>query len=296
MLLRAFLDYLRLEQNVSPRTWNAYRDDLMAFESFFKELDSNLTWQTIDTDVARQWVVAMMERGNKASSIQRRLSALRSCFRFFYKRGMVEQDPVRQLTAPKQERPLPNFIREEDMDRLLDTPGMFEDSFEGRRDRLIVAMFYETGLRLSELVGLDVADVNLRSKSLKVLGKGSKERIVPFGEGLLHLINIYIGERAYYEHPDADSKAFFIAENGKRLTASQVRTMVKAQLGLVTTQTKRSPHVLRHTFATTMLNHEADLESVKELLGHERLQTTEIYTHTTFEELKKVYSEAHPRA
>ena len=296
MLLRAFLDYLRLEQNVSPRTWNAYRDDLMAFESFFKELDSNLTWQTIDTDVARQWVVAMMERGNKASSIQRRLSALRSCFRFFYKRGMVEQDPVRQLTAPKQERPLPNFIREEDMDRLLDTPGMFEDSFEGRRDRLIVAMFYETGLRLSELVGLDVADVNLRSKSLKVLGKGSKERIVPFGEGLLHLINIYIGERAYYEHPDADSYAFFIAENGKRLTASQVRTMVKAQLGLVTTQTKRSPHVLRHTFATTMLNHEADLESVKELLGHERLQTTEIYTHTTFEELKKVYSEAHPRA
>jgi integrase/recombinase XerC len=296
MLLRAFLDYLRLEQNVSPRTWNAYRDDLMAFESFFKELDSNLTWQAIDTDVARQWVVAMMERGNKASSIQRRLSALRSCFRFFYKRGMVEQDPVRQLTAPKQERPLPNFIREEDMDRLLDTPGMFEDSCEGRRDRLIVAMFYETGLRLSELVGLDVADVNLRSKSLKVLGKGSKERIVPFGEGLLHLINIYIGERAYYEHPDADSNAFFIAENGKRLTASQVRTMVKAQLGLVTTQTKRSPHVLRHTFATTMLNHEADLESVKELLGHERLQTTEIYTHTTFEELKKVYSEAHPRA
>lgn len=296
MLLRAFLDYLRLEQNVSPRTWKAYRDDLMAFESFYKELDSNLTWQTIDTDVARQWVVAMMERGNKASSIQRRLSALRSCYRFLYKRGMVEQDPVRQLTAPKQERPLPNFIREEDMDRLLDTPGMFEDSFDGRRDKLIVAMFYETGLRLSELVGLDVEDVNLRSKDLKVLGKGSKERIIPFGEGLLHLINIYKGERANYEQPGADHNAFFIAENGKRLTAVQVRTMVKAQLGLVTTQKKRSPHVLRHTFATSMLNHEADLESVKELLGHERLQTTEIYTHTTFEELKKVYSEAHPRA
>lgn len=296
MLLEAFLDYLRLERNVSPRTLGEYRDDLIAFESFFKSLDSELTWQTVDTDVAREWVVAMMDRGNKASSIQRRLSALRSCYRFLFRRGLVERDPVHNLTAPKKERALPAFIREQDMDRLLDTEGMFEDSFEGRRDHLIIAVLYETGVRLSELVGMDVQSVNLTAQTLKVLGKGRKERIVPFGAELLHLINIYIGERALVEQDGNDRDALFLTAKGKRLPAYTVRKMVKAKLGLVTEQRKRSPHVLRHTFATTMLNHEADLESVKELLGHERLQTTEIYTHTTFEELKRVYSEAHPRA
>jgi len=296
MLLNAFLDYLRLERNVSQRTFGEYRDDLMAFRSFYKELDSDLTWQNIDTDIAREWVVSMMEKGHKPSSIQRRLSALRSCYRFLFKRGLVDRDPVHNLTAPKRERPLPAFIREEEMDRLLDTDGMFADTFEGRRDKLIISMFYETGLRLSELVGLNLKDINLTAQSVKVLGKGNKERIVPFGDGLLHLINIYIGERAGIQVQETDREALFVSAKGKRLTGSSVRTMVRRQLGLVTEQRKRSPHVLRHTFATTMLNHEANLESVKELLGHEKLQTTEIYTHTTFEELKKVYSEAHPRA
>lgn len=295
-MLEAFLDYLRLERNVSPRTFGEYRDDLMAFESFFKALDNSLTWQTVDTDVAREWVVSMMEKGNKPSSIQRRLSALRSCYRFLYKRGMVERDPVRSLTAPKKERPLPAFIREEEMDRLLDVKGMFDETFEGRRDHLIVAMLYEAGLRLSELVGLNLDDVNLSAQTLKVLGKGSKERIVPIGPELLHLINIYIGERAGRDIYEPDREALFLNVKGRRLPAFTVRSMVKRKLGLVTEQRKRSPHVLRHTFATSMLNHHADLESVKELLGHERLQTTEIYTHTTFEELKRVYSEAHPRA
>ena len=296
MLLNAFLDYLRLERNVSQRTFGEYRDDLMAFRAFYKELDSDLTWQNIDTDIAREWVVSMMEKGHKPSSIQRRLSALRSCYRFLFKRGLVDRDPVHNLTAPKRERPLPAFIREEEMDRLLDTDGMFADTFEGRRDKLIISMFYETGLRLSELVGLNLKDINLTAQSVKVLGKGNKERIVPFGDGLLHLINIYIGERAGIQVRETDREALFVSAKGKRLTGSSVRTMVRRQLGLVTEQRKRSPHVLRHTFATTMLNHEANLESVKELLGHEKLQTTEIYTHTTFEELKKVYSEAHPRA
>ena len=295
MLLNAFLDYLRLERNVSQRTFGEYRDDLMAFRAFYKELDSDLTWQNIDTDIAREWVVSMMEKGHKPSSIQRRLSALRSCYRFLFKRGLVDRDPVHNLTAPKRERPLPAFIREEEMDRLLDTDGMFADTFEGRRDKLIISMFYETGLRLSELVGLNLKDINLTAQSVKVLGKGNKERIVPFGDGLLHLINIYIGERAGIQVRETDREALFVSAKGKRLTGSSVRTMVRRQLGLVTEQRKRSPHVLRHTFATTMLNHEANLESVKELLGHEKLQTTEIYTHTTFEELKKVYSEAHPR-
>ena len=204
MLLEAFLDYLRLERNVSVRTLEEYRDDLMAFESFYKELDSDLAWQTIDTDIVREWVVAMMEKGNKATSIQRRLSALRSCYRFLYKRGLVEHDPVHNLTAPKKERVLPAFVREEDMDRLLDMNGMFDDNFEGRRDHLIVAMLYETGLRLSELIGLNLDDVSLAAQTLKVLGKGNKERIVPFGAELLHLINIYIRERGVYATNEAD--------------------------------------------------------------------------------------------
>ena len=294
MLLEAFLDYLRYERNASAKTVEAYRDDLKAFESFFQGLDSENSWENLDTDVAREWVVTMMEHGNKASSVQRRLSALRSMYRFLLRRGYVQRDPVHHLTAPKKERVLPAFVREEDMNRLLDEPQMFADTFDGRRDHLIIAMFYETGLRVSELVGLNLEDVNLTARTLKVTGKGNKQRIVPFGEELLHLINIYIGERSLLERKD--EQAFFVFRKGERLKADCVRRMVKAKLGLVTMQQKRGPHVLRHTFATTMLNHQADLQSVKELLGHARLATTEVYTHTTFEELKKEYHKAHPRA
>lgn len=296
MPLNAFLDYLRYERNVSDRTIRGYRDDLKAFESFFKELDGNLSWETVDTDVCREWIVTMMERGNKASSVQRRLSALRSCYRFLTYRGLVERNPAHSLTSPKKDRVLPAFIREEDMNRLLDGENMFKDSFQGRRDHLIIAIFYETGLRLGELVGLNIEDVYVSTQQLKVTGKGNKQRVVPFGPELLHLINIYIGERAQVPGTDKSQGPFFVSSKGKRMLPEQVRKMVKAKVGLVTTQQKRSPHVLRHTFATVMLNHEANLESVKELLGHEKLSTTEIYTHTTFEELKKAYRDAHPRA
>ncbi len=294
MLLKAYLDYLRYERAASERTISEYQADLKAFESFYKGLDSDLSWETIDTDIAREWVVDMMAKGHKATSVHRRLTALRSCYKFLYRRGFVEKDPVHAITAPKRERSLPAFIREEDMNRLLEQEGMFEDSFEGRRDHLIIAMFYETGLRLSELVGLDMVDVNCTAATLKVTGKGNKQRVVPFGDSLLHLINIYIGERG--QRSLEDERPFFVSDKGRRLAADAVRRMVRDKLSLVTTQQKRSPHVLRHTFATSMLNHHADLESVKELLGHESLSTTEIYTHTTFEELKKVYQSAHPRA
>ena len=294
MLLKAYLDYLRYERAASERTISEYQADLKAFESFFKGLDSDLSWETIDTDIAREWVVNMMERGHKASSVHRRLTALRSCYKFLYRRGYVAKDPVHAITSPKREKSLPAFVREEDMNRLLEQVGMFEESFGGRRDHLIIAMFYETGLRVSELVGLDMEDVNIGAATLKVTGKGNKQRVVPFGDSLLHLINIYIGERG--QRALDDDRPFFVSDKGRRLTTDSVRRMVRGKLSLVTTQKKRSPHVLRHTFATSMLNHEADLESVKELLGHESLSTTEIYTHTTFEELKKVYESAHPRA
>ena len=294
MLIKAFIDSLRYERALSERTVEEYRSDLKAFEAFFKSLDDNLTWNSVDTDVAREWVVDMMERGNKASSVQRRLSAVRTFYRYLMKHELVERDPVRNLASPKKERPLPAFIRDDEMQRLLDHDGMFDDTFEGRRDRLIIELFYETGLRLSELTGLDVDNIDLAAQTIRVRGKGDKERLVPFGDRLLHIINIYIGERKTL--PAIDAQAFFVTAKGARLKGPQVSRMVKAKLGLVTMQRKRSPHVLRHTFATTMLNHDADLQTVKELLGHERLQTTEIYTHTTFEELKQVYAHAHPRA
>ncbi|MCR5820021.1 MAG: tyrosine recombinase XerC [Bacteroidaceae bacterium] len=293
-MLQAFLDYMRYERNASEKTIDAYKRDLEAFESFFKGLESDLKWETIDTDVARQWVVDMMERGHKASSVQRRVAALRSCYKFLLRRGLISRDPVHLLQTPKKERVLPSFVRESEMDRLLDNDEEWGSGFEGCRDKLIIAMFYTTGIRLSELIGLDMGDVSLQALTIKVTGKGSKQRIVPFGDELLYLINIYIRERE--EICGADESAFFIGRKGGRMRTWQVRNMVRKHLSTVTTLHKRSPHVLRHSFATSMLNHNADLESVKELLGHERLSTTEIYTHTTFEELRKVYREAHPRA
>lgn len=295
MSTEPFLDYLRYERGLSEHTIEAYRDDLKAFETFYKGLDDTLSWDTIDADIAREWMVSMMEKGQKASSVHRRLSALRSCYRFFLSRGMVERDPVHNITSPKKERPLPVFVREQEMDALLKGEHGFDDSFAGCRDRLIVEMFYQTGLRLAELIGLDVDDVNTDTLSLKVLGKGNKQRIVPFGHALLYNINRYMQCRDALEDI-AEPKAFFLDEKGRRISRTRVRYMVQRQLSKVTTLSKKSPHVLRHTFATAMLNHQASLQSVQELLGHASLTTTEIYTHTTFEELKKVYQDAHPRA
>lgn len=290
----SFLDYLRYERNYSPRTVQCYQDDLNAFEEFCKSLDEQLAWECVDQDVIRQWMVSMMEQGHKETSVNRRLSALRSFYRYALKRHLLERDPSHLLQGPKKRRPLPYFLKESEMDRLLDG-NFFPDNFDGVRDRLILSMFYQTGIRLSELTGLDVDDVDVVRLQIRVLGKRNKERIIPFGDDLLRLIRQYGELRAPYVEKTGSS-AFFITRKGTRISRALVAEKVRTYLAQVTTLKKRSPHVLRHTFATVMLNHDADLESVKELLGHESLSTTEIYTHTTFEELKKVYKQAHPRA
>ena len=293
MSVQPFLDYMRYERGLSEKTIEAYSDDLKAFESFYRGLDETLSWNTIDADIVREWMVQMMDKGQKATSVSRRLSALRSLYRFMLSRNMVDRDPVHNISSPKKERPLPTFIREQDMKTLLDSGGAFPETFEGCRDRLIIEMFYQTGIRLAELIGLNLEDVNTSACSIKVIGKGNKQRIIPFGEKLLHLINIYREQRDRLENI-ADAEAFFLDKKGIRVKRWMVQARVNQLLAMVTTQRKRSPHVLRHTFATAMLNHEANLQSVKELMGHARLTTTEIYTHTTFEELKKVYRNAHP--
>lgn len=288
-----FLRYLAYERNYSARTVGEYRDDLNAFEAFYREVDATLSWKEIDEDIVRDWLVSMMEAGRAATTVSRRLSALRTFYKFLLKRGWVDADPVRGVQSPKKGKPLPVFVKESEMDRLLDG-AFFGNDFQGKRDKLILEMFYVTGIRLSELTGLDIHDVDTSGRVLKVTGKRNKQRIVPFGNELQSLLEAYFTARKAEDV--GEGVAMFVDEKGKRLTNARVRRIVQSYLGQVTTLKKKSPHVLRHTFATSMLNHHADLETLKELLGHESVSTTEIYTHTTFEELKKMYNQAHPRA
>ncbi len=267
------------------------------FERFYLGLDSELDWNSIDADVVRQWEVSIMERGNKASSVGRRLSALRTFYRFLMKRKMVTKDPAHLVRAPKKDKTLPGYVREEEMNHLFDG-DFFDASFKGVRDKTILLTFYSTGIRLSELTGLRLCDFDMNQMQLKVTGKRNKQRLVPFGVELRDSMREYLSIRGQFcSERGFSTDVLFVDERaGGEMSPSGVRGMVKRCLSLVTTQQKRSPHVLRHSFATSMLNHHADLQSVKELLGHESLSTTEVYTHTSFEELKEVYKHAHPRA
>ena len=294
MLIEDFLKYLRLERNYSENTIVAYKTDLREFEGFFRSVEEGLDFTTVDADHVRSWVVNLMdEEGAKATSVNRKLSSLRSFYRFLLRKKVVKADPMLRVVGPKKSKPLPSFLRESEMNRLLDDFS-FGEGYEACRDRMILEMFYATGIRLSELIGLNDVDVDLSAKQIKVTGKRNKQRLIPFAEEMTVDLEEYIKVRNEALPQGAD--AFFVLTNGRRMYAKKVYEIVKRNLGKVATLKKRSPHVLRHTFATAMLNNQAELGAVKELLGHESLATTEIYTHTTFEELKKVYEQAHPRA
>ena len=294
MLVSQFVDYMRYERNMSPRTIRSYSEDLDDFESFFRNLDGQLSWETIDRDIIREWVESMMDRGNSATSVNRRLSSLRSFYRFALKRGMVEVNPASLVKGPKKAKPLPQFVKEGEMNRLIDDDRLWGESYEDALARTIIIMFYETGIRLSELVGLDDTDVDLANRTVKVTGKRNKQRIVPFGDELASELSQYVEKRD--SQVVRTTSGMFLDKKGKRVSHEKVGKMVKESLSKVTTMKKRSPHVLRHSYATAMLNNGAGLESVRKLLGHQSLSTTEIYTHTTFEQLKRVYKQAHPRA
>ena len=292
MKIEDFLDYLQYERNRSERTVRAYADDLKSFEAFFKNLDGQLSWESVDSDVIRDWMESMMDKGNTATSVNRRLSAVRSLYRFALSRGYVSRDPAHAVSGPKCQKVLPQYLREKEMNTLLDEQ-MWEDRYIDVRARTIILLFYSTGIRLSELIGLDDADVDFAEQQLKVTGKGDKQRILPFGTELSEALRVYMARRdAEVERKDT---AVFLTAKGVRMNSQQVRDEVRHHLSRVSTLKKRTPHVLRHTFATAMLNHEAGIESVKKLLGHSKLSTTEIYTHTTFEQLRQAYAKAHPR-
>jgi integrase/recombinase XerC len=293
MMINQFLDYLRYERNASPQTVQTYEESLRAFESYLTFRDNGLSLDSVDTDLIRDWMESLMDKGNSASTINKNLSALRSFYRFALKRELVKKDPAHAVTGPKKSKPLPQFLREGEMDRLLDELE-WDSSFNNVRARTILLLFYEAGLRRSELIGLDDKDIDFEAAQLKVTGKRNKQRIVPFGAELAETLKDYKAKRQ--EEFGETSGALFLSDKGERISGAQVYQIVRKYLSMVTSLKKRSPHVLRHTFATAMLNNGAGLETIKSLLGHESVSTTEIYTHTTFEQLKRIYKEAHPRA
>ena len=293
MIIDLFLNYLRNECNRSVCTVELYETILRQFELYFREKDCQLSWISIDGDVIRDWMELQMDKGKSAATVNLYLSAVRSFFRFALSRNLVDKDPAHAICGPRKDKPLPMFLRESEMEYLLNQ-DKWDDSFSSLRARTILLLFYECGLRLAELIALDDKDIDFRSMQLKVTGKRDKQRIVPFGEELSQELGNYIQSRD--EKLERVCDALFVNDRGSRISRNQVYNLVRKHLSEATTMMKRSPHVLRHTFATNMMNHGAGLESIKMLLGHESLNTTEVYTHTTFEQLKRVYNNAHPRA
>lgn len=293
-LINSFLDYLRYERNYSEETVKSYRGDLLQFDKYrIEEEGESKSLAEVDARLIRSWAISLMDKKYASASINRKLSTLRSFFKFLLKQNVCQADPLRKVVGPKNKKKLPVFVPEKQMDRLLDDID-FGEGFKGCRDRLIVETFYLTGIRLSELIGLKDEDVDFSACQLKVTGKRNKQRLIPFGEELKKDLLEYVRMREGKIGKQAE--AFFVRESGEQLYRGIVEDIVKRNLSKVVTVQKRSPHVLRHTFATLMLNHDAQLDSIKELLGHESLATTEVYTHTTVEELKRMYNQAHPRA
>ena len=294
MEISEFLDYMRYERRRSEQTLQGYRLDLEAYVAYLDTLEGHVTIDTADTEDIRGWIEAMMDRGNSPTSICRRLSAVRSMYRYALARGLVSHDPAHIVRGPKKSRYLPQFVREDDMDRLLDSAEWGSD-YISTRARTILILLYETGMRASELTSLDDSSVDFAQGEIRVTGKGNKQRAIPFGDELRTQLHEYIRQRDAMWQQRIDT-ALILNDRGSRMTYVQLRKEVMTRLSAIVNLAKRSPHVLRHSFATAMLNNGADLESVQKLLGHSELSTTEIYTHTTFEQLKKVYSKAHPRA
>ena len=288
-----FLNHLKYEKRYSQNTLTAYENDLDQFVLFGKKLVEDFCVEEVDYHLIRQWIVSLMDNGISAKSVNRKISTLKTFFKFLMREGVIEKNPTDKIAIPKMGKKLPVFVQEKEMNRLLDG-RFFTDDFEGRRDKAVVSLFYGTGIRLSELVGIRFPDLNLNEKMVKVNGKRDKQRLVPFPLEISTVLSDYIELRNKL-FPDSGN-FLFLTGNGDPVYNKLIYRIVKRQLSLVTTVEKKSPHILRHSYATHLLNRGADLNAIKELLGHANLAATQIYTHTTFEQLKKVYKQAHPRA
>ncbi len=292
MDIKSFIQYIRYEKRFSPNTVLAYEKDLEQFFIFQKDLYETEDPASITHSMVRSWIVDLMEKKISSRSVNRKLTTLKTFYKFLLRQGLVTSNPLLKVISPKTSKRLPVFVDESNMD-LLFTSTDFGNGFSDVRDKLILEIFYATGMRLSELVGLEDGSVNVFECQFKVLGKRNKERIIPFTKKLKELIEEYLQIR---KDITPKAPAFFITDKGKKMYAKLVYRIVTHRLGEVTTLEKKSPHVLRHTFATHMLNRGADINSVKELLGHANLSATQVYTHNTIDKLKQVYKQAHPRA
>lgn len=285
-----FLNYLKVEKGASDHTALNYSIDLRDFGAFLNGRDVS----TVDHLALRKFLAEMKSKNYSKRTVARKLASLRTFFKFLYREGHITVNPITAIKTPKLDKTLPVFLDVDKVARLLDAPDDKEPS--GARDRAMLETLYSAGIRVSELVGLDVDDIDFISGIIKVFGKGSKERVVPIGDPALKALRNYLDKRGSWVQPSGDKKAVFLNRSGTRLTDRSVRRILDKYIRQCAIQEKVSPHSLRHSFATHMLDRGADLRSVQELLGHMNLSTTQIYTHVTMERLKSVYDKAHPRA
>lgn len=292
-LVNKFLDYLNYERNFSKYTVLNYKEDLKFFLEYLnKKKVDNI--KSIDYQVIRNYLVYMHNKKLSKKTISRRISTLRSFFKYLVNREYIVDNPMILISNPKLDKLLPKFLYKEELDIIENIPDI--DTIMGIRDKLILELFYSTGIRVSELSNLKISDIDFKERKINIFGKGSKERIVLFGDTCLKLLNLYLDKSRPYILNDGDSSYLFVNKRKNRLSENSIRIIIKNILKKSGLNIKLTPHVLRHTFATDLLNNGADLRTVQELLGHENLKTTEVYTHITNERLKKVFNNCHPRA
>lgn len=293
MYTQDFLKYIENEKRYSRHTVLSYRTDISQFVAFCKNNVKNFNLLTIDNKIIRKWIIFLLENNISSRTVNRKITTLKSFYKFLYQRQLIKTLPTQKIVLPKISKKLPNFIGSSAMDILFDQFD-FSENFEGERDKLVLLLFYCTGMRLSELIHLKIQDIDFHYNQLKVLGKRNKERLIPFGKELAEHLAAYIKTRASVIN--TDNYYLVITQKGQQAYEKLIYRIVNKYLNQVTTLEKRSPHVLRHTFATQMLNNGADINAIKELLGHANLSATQVYTHTSFDKLKTVYNQAHPRA
>jgi integrase/recombinase XerC len=293
-VIEPFLQALQFEKRYSPHTLQSYKDDLLQFFSFIESQYGQLALGELTPQLVRSWLAALKEQKLKAKSINRKISTLKSFFKFQMRVGLLEKSPMANIVSPKMSKRLPVYVEEKDMGTLFQYVP-FPDNWKGRTDKLLFSIFYQTGIRLSELISLTEVQVDAANQSIKVTGKGNKERIIPVSKLLIEDIEAYINEKRSLK-AGYNQQYLLVNEKGRKLYPKYVYLAVTAYLGEVTTLDKKSPHVLRHSFATHLTNHGADINSVKELLGHASLAATQIYTHNSIEKLREVYKKAHPKA
>ena len=288
-LIKNFLDYLTIEKRYSVHTTVSYRNDLNQFNLYLSESYSGIEFQKVEMIHVRSYMVHLLESKLAKSTVARKVSSIKSLYKFMKKEQLISSSPIQLLETPKIDSRLPVFLKEEEVVNLFEE-FKFEDSFSGKRDKMILYLFYQTGIRLSELIS--IKDVDVRNGELKVLGKRNKERIIPLSNNIQPLIDQYLNLK---DELGFKKKYFFVTDNGNKLYEKFVYRKVNYYLSMVSSKQKKSPHILRHTFATHMLNNGADLNSIKEILGHENLSATQVYTHNTFQKLKSIHKQSHPR-